>query len=142
MSMRPATAAPLSTCETRSQPADCRETGHEEGCAPEAVAFGLCVHIGGFRVGVRRHGEYVGQGRRPLLQLGDELCPTGHERAGIGQALQLRDDLSFGQRDRFVITYQRPVQRELQKCRLAADRGEHRLAAHPGSGSHGVDGRA
>ena len=135
-------ATARSVVRSRSQPADCREAGHEEFCAPEPVTFGHGVHIGGFRVGVRSHDEYVGQGRRPLLQLGDELCPTGHERAGIGQLFHLRDDLPFGQRDRFVVTHQRPVQRELQECRLATDRGEHRLAAHPGSGGHGVDGRA
>ncbi|MEP7019465.1 MAG: nuclear transport factor 2 family protein [Pseudonocardiales bacterium] len=128
--------------ESRSQATGRGEASHDELRAPEPVTFGHRVHIGGFRVGVRSHGEYVGQGRRPLLQFGDELCPTGHERAGIGQVFHLRDDLPPGHRHRFVVTHQRPVQRELQKCRLATDRGKHRLAAHPGSGGHGVDGRA
>ena len=78
-------ATARSVVRSRSQATDCRETGHDELCAPEPVAFGHRVHSGGFRVGVRSHDEYGGQGRRPLLQLGDELCPAGHERAGIGQ---------------------------------------------------------
>jgi hypothetical protein len=100
------------------------------------------VHIGGFLVGVRSDGEHGGQGRRPLLQRGDEPCPPGHERAGIGQLLQLGHDLPLGQRVRLVVTHQCPVQRELEEGRLATDRGEHSLAAHPRTGGHGVDGRA
>jgi hypothetical protein len=99
------------------------------------------VYAGGFRVGVGSDDEHGGQGRGPFLQLGDEPCPTGHERAGIGLLLHLGQDLTFLQRDRFVVADQSPVQGELQECRLAADGGEHRLAADPGPGGHEVDGR-
>ena len=119
----------------------CRETSDDELRAPEPVAFGHGVHTGRFPVGVRSHDEHGGQGAAapPARR---RTVPTGPRARGIGQLFHLRDDLPFGHRDRFVVTHQRPVQRELQKGRLAADRGEHRLAAYPRTGGHGVDGRA
>jgi hypothetical protein len=100
------------------------------------------VHHGRFRVDVGSHREHTGQGGRPLLQLSHEPCPAGDQLARLRQLFELRDDQPPGHRDRFVVTHQRPVQGELEKCRLPADRVEHRLAAHSRPGGHGIDGRA
>jgi hypothetical protein len=62
---------------------------------PEPVAFGLCVHRGSYRVSIRGHDEYGGQGCRPLLEVCDELRPAGHKWLVVvaGDAA-----LSYGQR--------------------------------------------
>jgi hypothetical protein len=84
----------------------------------------------------------VSQGRRPILELGNEPRPLGNERVGSGLLFHCRHDLPLLQRHRFVVAYQRPVQGQLQQCCFTTDRREHRLTTDLGTGGDGVNGGA
>ena len=65
--------------------------------------------------------------------------PIGQQDGGILRSHHPAHVGPVGDRDRFVVAGQRPVEGQLEQDRLATDRREHCLAADPGAVGDGVD---
>ena len=134
-------AAARSTSRSRRSAAERIEPVHDRTSTLGALLVGDAQEDGGVGVTVRRRDEDVVERGEPARDLGVHRHPPVEERCGVG-ALQHAPHLgSVPDGDRFVVAGQRPVEREFEHRRLAADRREHRLAADAGPFGDGVDRR-